>query len=898
MKHAWLRWTVPPSISLGIHALLLGGVAYIGMQINAASGTRERVAVTELALPAPPSVPETQPDQSQPPADDTPPPRESPLPAATQPPDAVLQQARTLERAAPAPAPAMDPVAREALREASRTIARPESTRPPSVAFAGVRSKAARTLVYVVDGSGATANSFAYLQTQLMRSIDRLSPTQRFQVVLFREIDDESFTLAPINDGKLARATPEHKQAVADWLDTVAARGRSNPLEGLKAALKLRPDLVLLITRSIQRTEMGWAQGQSEILRTLNDLNPPDEISGRRGTVIKSVQLLDEDPTGIMQAIGALHGDGNDDYKVIRYEDLIRNDEPDPIARRSLGASDEQRIAAAAQMWSELAESGIAQTAFTSILDPARRDDAIDTARAVRTLTAPLREQDGRAELLWAQATLLLSKATPDIDGPALRSIVDRLAPVSYTDPDTDAQRIITVALALAELQDRQRAGAMLDELDRLSTELGLGELTVAQALLARIALGHEPGSLGERMSRPPFTTPSGNIDALWGLLLREGLTIARLEHSRENPWAPMLSIRRAAAGNESIIAYIDQRIALVYRVHGVDRHGTPPQVLMAAAAGLARSVATRGEAIELYERVVADADDETLVADALWQIGVLGRAVNDAPSIERANQALTELARRFRDDPRALGAISSAIGSSDTSTEDALRQRLQLAIQRFPDSPAIDLWRLRLGELQTGFARLDTLEHITPATREGVLAGELYEQTVLGMLDRMDDPQTRHGLALRMRDAARRFGLRSTEMWTKRAAINEAALDPRNALATIDTLIEQAREDNQPTHELRMLRAQTLLRLDQTRSAFAELRQLSTDIDASGSRSSTYWQSWTLMLEAVARDGTPEEQREALRHLARLSLIDPQLGGSPWKQRLHDARQTLHSEP
>lgn len=900
MKHAWLRWTVPPSISLAVHALLLGAVAYIGMQINASSATSERVAITELALPAPPSVPQAQPenepDEPADPSDPTA--RDRPRPAATQLPDTVEQQAQSLDSDTPPAAPAMDPVAREAMREASRTIARPESTSPPSVAFAGVQSKAARTLVYVVDGSGATANSFAYLQTQLMRSIDRLSPTQRFQVVLFRELDDQPYTLAPINAGRLARATPEHKQAVADWLDTVASRGRSNPLEGLKAALKLRPDLVLLITRSIQRTEMGWAQGQSEILRTLNDLNPADERSGRRATVIKSVQLLDDDPTGIMQAIGGLHGDGTDDYRVVRYEDLISNDDPDPVASRSLGASDEQRIATGAQMWSELAQSGAAQSAFTSILDPAQRTDAIDTARAVRTLTAPLREQDGRAELLWSQATLLLRKTTPDIDDATLRRIAERLAAVSYTDPDTDAQRIITVALTLGELGERGRALAMLDELDRLSDDLGLGELTGAQALLARISLGDEPDTLSDRMSRPPFVTRSGSIDALWGLLLREGLTIARLTQNRDNPWAPLQSIRRAASGNDAIVAYIDQRMALIYRVHGASRADTPARVLMAAASGLARRVDTRGEALALYERVAADAGDETLVADALWQIGVLGRAVNDASSIERSNQALTDLARRFPDDPRALGAIISAIGSGDTSPPDELRRRLQLAIERFPDSPAIDLWRLRLGEMQDGFARLDSLEPITPDTREGVLAGELYEQTVLAMLDRYDDPQTRRGLALRMRDAALRFGLGSAEMWTKRAALNEAAHDPQNALATIDTLIEQARTTNQPTQELRLLRAQTLLRLDQTRSAFAQLRDLSAEIDASGSRSSTYWQSWTLMLEAIAQDGTPDDQREAMRHLARLTLIDPELGGSPWKQRLHDVRQTLHSGP
>lgn len=897
MKQSWLRWTVPPSISLLVHAVLLGLVAYIGVRISAANTPTERVRVTELSLPAPPSVPQ---QQNQPtPGDDATQPAAQPLPAAPELPDSVQSQAQTLEKARPSATPAMDPVTLEAMKEASATIARPESTSPPSVAFAGVQSKAARTLVYVVDGSGATANSFAYLQTQLMRSIDRLSPTQRFQVVLFRESDESAYTLAPLNSGRLARATPDNKQRVSEWLDTVAARGRSNPVAGLEAALSLKPDLVLIITRSIQRTEMGWAQGQRDILQTLNALNPIDDRSGQRSTVIKCVQLLDEDPTGIMQAIGGLHGDGSDDYKVVRYEDLVSTDDPEQIVQRSVGASDEQRIATAAQMWSELAQSGSAQSVLTSVADSDQRVRAIDSARAVRSLMAPLRTQDGRAELLWAQSTLVLHHAGNLRDAePDLQGIIDGLGTVMYTDPATDAQRVITVALARGALDQRDAAIAQLEELLRLSDDLDLDALTRAQALLALVALGEEPDSLSELATRPPFTTQSGNIDALWGLLLREGVTITRLKQHRDNAWTPMLRVRDAASGNASIVEYIDQRLALIYRQHGRGPDATPTAVLMAAADGLSRSIATREDAMPLYEQVVDRSEEPKQRSDALWQIGVLGRAINTRESIDRSNAALTRLASGTPDDPRAMGAISSAIGASSADDPDTLRQRLQLAIDQFPQSPAIDLWRMQLAELQTGFARLDTLDPITPNTREGVLAGELYEQSVQGMLDRYDDPQVRLGLVRRMQDAARRFGLASEPLWTKRLAISEASQEPQQALARIDTLIEQAEAENEPSDELRLLRAQTLLRLGQTRSAFETLRELSARIDATGTRTSTYWQSWALMLESVADNGSESDKQEALRHLARLQLIDPDLGGSPWNERLQGAAKTLHSEP
>lgn len=897
MTKPWLRWTVPPGISLLVHAVLLGLVAYIGMQIRANSAPTERITITELALPAPPSVPE-QPAQpsSDPTTRPTPP---SVLPSASELPDAVQSQAESLKQARAGATPRMDPVTLEAMRKTSQTIAKPQSAAPPSVRFAGVQSKAARTIVYVVDGSGATANSFAYLRAQLMRSIDRLSPTQRFQVVLFRASDDSRFALAPINDGRLARATPEHKHGVQDWLGTVAARGRSNPLDGLNAALALKPDLVLLITRSIQRTEMGWAQGQREILQTLNELNPPDEYSGRRPTVIKAVQLLDDDPTGIMNAIGTLHGDGNGDYRVVAYEDLIERDEPESIEQRSIGASDEQRIASAAGMWGELAQSGASQSALTGVIDDAQRAQIIDSARRVRSLVAELRERDGRAELLWSQATLLLHLAQPGtIGNEVMQSIVDRLGSVLYTDPLTDAQRVLTVAMIRLRLDQAPRARASVRELLALSDELGLDALTRAQALLALIAIGEEPESLSSIAAQMPFVTRSGGIDAMWGLQLREAVTIARLRSDRPNAWSPMVSIRESASGSEPIMAYINERIALIDKVHAKSHDDTPPPVLVAIASARGRTMGTREQAIGLYRQAIETSDDPELIADALWSIGVLGRTVGNDESIEASNSALTELASRFPGDHRALGAISSAISTTLETNIEPLIGRLRLAIETFPQSPAIDLWRLKLAEQLEGFARLDVLDPITPQTREGVLGVELYEQTVLGMLDAFDDPQTRLGLDVRMRDAAQRFGLRSAEMWTKRVAMSEAISDPQRALETIDLLIKQSRDEHRSVDELELLRAQTLLRLGQTRIAFQTLRGLSTRIDASGNRTRTYWQSWALMLEAIAQQGSADERLDALRHIARLRLIDPQLGGSPWRERINAAQETLHSEP
>lgn len=899
MRNDWLRWTVPPGVSLTLHAALIGAVAYVGMRIGAEQAPRSRLPVAELALPAPPELPEqhSSSPENAPPAKARAPQLAPGAPKTV--PDEVQAQASRLG-SREFTAPRMDPVAQASVRQSAAQIARPESAAPPSVRFAGVQSRAARTIVYVVDGSGATANSFAYLQSQLMQSIDRLSPTQKFQVALFRAYDEHTVSLAPIASGALARANPANKQAVSDWLSATATRGRSNPVQGLKAALALRPDLVLLITRSIQRTEMGWAQGQREILAQLDEINPAHAISGRRETVIKTVQLLDEDPTGIMRAIGTLHGDGQGDYRVVTYDDLVTPDEGQGVATASIGASEEQRIVAAAEILTSLAESGASFGVLYTVFDESQRQSAIESSRQVRALVGPLRDVDGRAALLDAQALLLARCAgSESIGDDLLRQSVQSLAGRMYTDPDTDAQRVLTLAHALALLGDAPSAITQARALLASAPELGLSRSARAQALLALVSLGHEPDDLRQLAGEPPFVTVSGAIDAVWGLLLREATTKARLARGDEHAWRPMLGVREAARDSEAIRGYIDSRIALLYEPQDLsDDRSTPGAVLLASAQAMGRDRTRRERALELLGVVASRDNEPELAAEALWRLGVLGRAIGEDESIALSNQALSELARRYPDDPRAAGALASAIGAGDDDDDATRRDRLAYAVRAYPQHAHIDLWRLELAHLLEDFTRLDVLDPITPGTREGVLAGELYEQTVLAMLERYSDPQTRRGLGVRMRDAAARFAMPTAALWTKRAAISEVELDPESALASIDQLISETRRQQRPTTELELMRAQTLLKLGQQKTAFAALRELSGRIDATGARTSTYWQAWALMLESIARNGNTANRDDARRHIARLELIDPRLGGSPWRERITRAKESLHSTP
>ena len=910
-KLDWVRWTVPPGISIGVHAVLIGAVAYIGMQISANQTPSTRLPVAELALPAPVDQP------ADPIADTTPPDEQRPetnreQPATT---PSTLDQAAADLKPLQYTKPAMDPVALAALQSSNAQIAKPESASPPRVRFAGVQTQAARTIVYVVDGSGATANSFAYLQTQLLRSIDRLSPTQQFQVVLFRSFDGHTISTAPINGNAMARATTANKQTVADWLNTISTKGRSNPVEGLRAALALKPDLVLLITRSIQRTEMGWAQGQRAILDELNTLNPQDPLTGQRRTAIKTIQLLDEDPTGIMRAIGTLHGNSpdadprsSDGYRVVTYDDLISGDDAEldeRVQNASIGASNEQRIVAASEIMGGLTQSGTSYSIFYGYGDRSQRKSALTSARQIRALASPLAQADGRAAILDAQSILLTHLAgTQPVEDQRIQAIIGTLDGVLYTEPNTDAQRVLTVAMAMDALGDTVAARTRVSELLSLADELGIDRSTRAQAVLAMVALGGIDGeALDAYAKRPPFVTPTGGIDAVWGVILRETLTKARLIHNENNPWEPMVSLRRSASENEPIANYIDARISLILSSseHVLRRDTLPSEVLLAAANTMAHSMDQRERAIELLTEIsdrLKGSDDEQSQrqgGDALWQIAVLGQAINTPESRARSGEALIELCTRYPNHERADDAIAGAILSTPNRQESVRRDRLMLGVQYFADHPQIDLWRLELAELLEDFAALDVLDPISPKTREGKLAGELYEKITLGMLDRYSDPQVRSGLGLRMRQAADRFELAGAQMWTKRAAMNEIQHDPQGAISSLDQLIREAKQGNEPTEELELMRAQTLNKLGQTRTAFEALGALSARIDATGKHTSTYWQSWALMLETIAKEGSKEDKAGAIAHIARLELIDPNLGGSPWKQRIIEARQTLH---
>jgi len=191
--------------------------------------------------------------------------------------------------------------------------------------FTSVSGDRARSIVYVIDGSGSMTSCLPFIRQELQRSIMRLDSGQQFQVVVCRDYpsgvtgsEPAIFSFSPRADQEsaLVPATDLNKSLIRSWCDRVEPLGRSRVLAGLERAIELKPDLIFLLSRSVKRTGVSTDGVQDAILHRLGEINPAD-ANGKRRTVIKALQFIEEDPTGLMQRIGREHGDGPESYRVI-----------------------------------------------------------------------------------------------------------------------------------------------------------------------------------------------------------------------------------------------------------------------------------------------------------------------------------------------------------------------------------------------------------------------------------------------------------------------------------------------------------------------------------------------------------------------------------------------------
>ncbi len=340
----WWALGLPVGLSLAVHALLAIGLAAVAWRLTSPpteppGGVEAFIAASTPAVPTP-STP-------------TPEPPSPTAPIIATEPDGP--RTTVVVAPSPGPAPALPPLPSGPLPSGAppsgvgAALAEPP-VKGAGVQFGGLTASRARSVVFVVDGSGPMLGALPMLKASVQRSAAALVPVQQFSVIVFRDAsaDNEAAGAAvagvDIFGQRLLDATPRNLAKLADWLATINAKGRSNPLDGLRAAFALspRPHVVFLLSRSIPRSHGGqWEGGTDAILRELDALNPIDPAIGRRRTIIKTLQFLEPDPTGTMQAIAATHGSAaaakgtkgtgattteaaTPDHRVLKLEELPR----------------------------------------------------------------------------------------------------------------------------------------------------------------------------------------------------------------------------------------------------------------------------------------------------------------------------------------------------------------------------------------------------------------------------------------------------------------------------------------------------------------------------------------------------------------------------------------------
>ena len=165
----------------------------------------------------------------------------------------------------------------------------------------------AKNLVYCLDASGSLIDTLPFVIQELKRSIGELSEQQKFTVVFFQ--GQEANEVKQPRPG-LKRATGETKKAVFAYIDPKAGNvvpgGATNPVKAIQLALRMKPDLIFLLSDNI--TGRGrWAVDQRRLLREIDEAN-------KSKTKLNTIQFIYPDPLveygykPTMQMIAEQHG--------------------------------------------------------------------------------------------------------------------------------------------------------------------------------------------------------------------------------------------------------------------------------------------------------------------------------------------------------------------------------------------------------------------------------------------------------------------------------------------------------------------------------------------------------------------------------------------------------------
>lgn len=138
---------------------------------------------------------------------------------------------------------------------------------PPTEVF-GITA-AGNRFAYVFDRSGSMGgpggNLLQAAKAELLRSLDRLSDLQQFQIIFYN--DQPTVMQLAAQPGRLVLASEENKASARDFLARITAVGATRHEEAISAALRMRPDVIFFLTDA---DEPAMSKDQLARIRRLN----------------------------------------------------------------------------------------------------------------------------------------------------------------------------------------------------------------------------------------------------------------------------------------------------------------------------------------------------------------------------------------------------------------------------------------------------------------------------------------------------------------------------------------------------------------------------------------------------------------------------------------------------
>jgi hypothetical protein len=151
------------------------------------------------------------------------------------------------------------------------------------------------TFVYVVDSSDSMneRGKFKRARYELIRSLEQLSPDQRYFVIFYSE------AAYPMDAEQPLTATEEHIAQTSEWINDVEPTGGTNPLPALLIALALKPDAIYFLSDG---------KFDPQVIQQLRGRNRDNRRLALASIPIHTIAFGDRLAEGLMKAISRNSG--------------------------------------------------------------------------------------------------------------------------------------------------------------------------------------------------------------------------------------------------------------------------------------------------------------------------------------------------------------------------------------------------------------------------------------------------------------------------------------------------------------------------------------------------------------------------------------------------------------